>query len=84
MIQRQVRRAEIGPGRVRTRVLITGEPCPRGTHEARQHQYLFIQWLADNQHMLQCGYAVPEAIVIKHNGTCWQAECEAEADEPTA
>ena len=85
MFQRQVRRAEIGPGRVRTRVLVTGEPClPPPTHEARQHQYLFMQLLANNQDMLQCGYAIPERIVITHNGTCWQADCEAESDEPTA
>ncbi len=82
-IQRQVRRAEIGEGRVRYRVLITGEECPPHTHEARIHQSLFIQWLADNQAMLQCGYSIPDRIVISHNGVCWQADCEAESDEPT-
>ncbi len=84
MIQRQMRRAEIGAGRVRYRVLITGEECPPHTHEARQHQFLFIQWVAENQAMLQCGYSVPERIVISHNGTQWQAECEAEVEETTS
>jgi len=82
-IQRVQRKAVIGVGRVRIRVLITGEECPPQTHEARVHQRLFIQWLADNQHMLECGYTIPERIAISHNGTCWQAEAEAEVDEPT-
>jgi hypothetical protein len=84
MIQRQMRRAEIGPGRVRYRITITGEECPPYTHEARQHQWLFLEWLAGNQQMLACGYSIPERIVISHNGSCWQAECEAEVDEPTS
>jgi hypothetical protein len=81
MIQRQVRRSDLGGGRVRTRVVVTGEPCPAGTYEARHHQFLFLQWIAENQHMVQCGYSIPERIVITHNGTCWQADCEAESDE---
>jgi hypothetical protein len=44
---------------------------------------LFLHWLADNQHLLECGYSVPERILITHNGTCWQAEAEAEVDEGT-
>lgn len=83
MIQRQVRKTETGPGRYRYRVVVTGEPCPPNTHEARQHQHLFFQWLADNQHMLHCGYSVPARVLITHNGTAWQADCEAESEEPT-
>jgi hypothetical protein len=84
MIQRQMRRSEIGAGRVRYRVLITGEECPPFTHEARVHQNLFIRWLADNQAMLSCGYSVPDKISISHNGTCWEAVAEAEVDEQTS
>lgn len=84
MIKREQRRTEIGPGRVRYRILVTGEPCPPPpTHESRHHQFLFINWLADNQTLIQCGYSIPLRVVISHNGTCWQAECEAECDEPT-
>lgn len=79
------RSAEIAPGRKRYRVIITGIDCaPPPTHEARVHQSLFIQWLADNQAMLACGYSIPERVVISHNGTAWQAICEAEVDEQTA
>ena len=80
-IQRTVRKVPVGPGVVRYRVLITGEPCPPHTHEARQHQHLFLQWLADNQHMLECGYAVPDKVLITHNGLCWQAEAEADVED---
>jgi hypothetical protein len=84
-VQRQVRRADVGPGRVRVRVVITGDPCaPPPSYEARTHHYLFMQLLANNQDMLQCGYAIPERIVITHNGTSWQADCEAESDETPA
>jgi hypothetical protein len=84
VIQRVVRKTEIGPKRIRYRVLITGDSCPPHTHEARIHQHLFLQWVAENQAMLQCGYSIPEKIAISHNGTCWQAECEAEVDEVDA
>jgi hypothetical protein len=83
MIQRTVRKASIGPGRVRYRVIITGDDCPFQTHESRIHQNLFLHWLADNQAMLACGYSVPDSIRVSHNGTAWQAECEAEVDEAT-
>lgn len=81
MIKRQVRKVPVAPGRVRYRIIVTGEDCPPSTHEARAHQFLFLQWLADNQPLLQCGYSVPERILISHNGTCWQAEAEAEVEE---
>jgi hypothetical protein len=81
-LQRTVRKVRIGPGLMRYRVLITGEECPPRTHEARQHQFLFLHWLADNQTMLECGYAIPERISVTHNGTCWQAEAEADVEEP--
>ena len=80
-IQRQVKKAAISPGRIRFRVLVTGEECRPHTHEARVHQHLFLQWLADNQAMLECGYSIFDRLVISHNGTCWQAEAEAEVDE---
>jgi hypothetical protein len=84
MIEKTVRRSQVGPGRVRYRVVITGEPCTPKTHESRQHQYLFLHWIADNQHMLECGYNVPDKVSVTHNGTSWQAEAEAEVDEETA
>lgn len=83
MISRQVRKTVIGPGRVRYRVLVTGDECPPLTHESRQHQFLFLHWLADNQNLLECGYSVFERLTVTHNGTCWQAEVEAEVDEDT-
>lgn len=83
-IQRRVRKTEIGPNRVRYRVLVTGEPCPPNTNEARHHQHYFLRWLVDNQSMLECGYSVFERLVVSHNGTCWQAEAEAEVDEASA
>ena len=82
-IQRQVKKTQIGPGRVRYRVLVTGEECPPHTHEARQHQHLFLNWLADNQTMLECGYSFFERLMIRHNGACWEAVAEAEVDEET-
>lgn len=83
-ISRQVRKTQIAPGRWRYRVVVTGEECPPDTHESRQHQYLFMHWLADNQPLLECGYSVFEKLTVSHNGTCWQAEAEAEVDEDPA
>lgn len=76
-----MRKTEIGSNRVRYRVLLTGDDCPPKTHESRVHQSLFLRWLADNQTLLECGYNVFDRLVISHNGTCWQAEAEAEVDE---
>lgn len=83
-ISRQVRKTQIGEGRWRYRVVVTGEECPPHTHEARQHQHLFLHWLADNQALLECGYSVFDRLTVSHNGTCWQAEAEAEVDEDPA
>lgn len=83
-IQRQVKKSNPSPGRTRYRIIITGDECPPlPTYEARFHQSLFLRWLADNQNLLECGYSVPERISITHNGTCWQAEAEAEVEETT-
>jgi hypothetical protein len=84
VIQHQVRRTEVGPGRVRYRTIVTGEDCgAEGTHESRIHFSLFLNWIADNQHMLNCGYSIPQKLRIVHTGTSWQAEAEAEVDEAT-
>jgi hypothetical protein len=82
-IQRSVKKTVIGPGRVRYRVLVTGYDCQQGTNDARAHYYHFLRWLADNQHLLDCGYSIAERVTIRHNGSCWQAEAEAEVNEET-
>lgn len=84
MIQRQVRKTPVGENRVRYRVLVTGDECPPDTYESRVHQSIFLKHLADNQGELECGFSVFQRLVIKHNGTCWQAEAEAEVEEETA
>lgn len=81
MINRQVKKTTLSPGRVRYRVVVTGESCQPHTHEARVHQSIFLSWIADNQPLLQCGYSIPDRILVHHNGECWQAEAEAEVDE---
>lgn len=83
MLQRQVKKTEIAPGRVRYRVIILGDECPQGTLEARKRQFDFMRELADNVNLLDCGYSPFQRLSIRHNGTCWQAEAEAEADEVT-
>ena len=80
-IQRHVRKIEVAPGLVRYRVLVTGEECPQHTHESRIHLNLFIHWLADNQTLLECGLNILDTMRISHNGSCWQAEVEAEVEE---
>jgi len=85
-VSRKVTRTVIdpgSPGRVRYAVTLTGEDCPRGTQEATVRQSLFLHWIADNQELLRCGVERWEHIRIKHNGTCWQLDAEAEVDEDT-
>jgi hypothetical protein len=81
MLQRQVKRTEIAPGRVRYRVVIIGEECPPNTVESRVRQAAFLQELADNPSLLFCGYSPFQRLLVTHNGACWQAEAEAEDDE---
>lgn len=80
-VNRTERRAAVSPGRERIRVLVTTDECPPNTHEARIHQFLLIKLLADNPHLINCGYSIPDRITISHNGTSWQAEAEAEVDK---
>jgi hypothetical protein len=83
MFGRKFTTADIGTNRKRYRVVITGDDCPPPpTNEARRQQQLFLQALADPmQQLLICGYSFPSRITITHNGTCWQADAEAEVDE---
>ena len=80
-IERHVKKIEISPSRYRYRILVTGESCVPDTQESKRHQYLFLRWLADNQHLLECGFSIFSRLTISHNGTSWQAEAEAESDE---
>lgn len=81
-VNRTQRKATVAPGRARIRVLVTTDECQPHTHEARIHQSLLIKLLADNPSLLDCGYSIPDRITISHNGQSWQAEAEAEVDEP--
>lgn len=76
-------RVVIAPGRVRYKIRVTHDDCPKGTHEAMVRQFLFIQWLANNYDLLNCGPTRFETLRIFHDGICWVAEAEAEADEQT-
>ena len=80
-INRVVRKTNIAPGQVRYRVVVTGDECPQNTNESRMHQHMFMDWLAGNQEMMECGYAPFDRLVITHNGQCWQAEAEAIVEE---
>ena len=82
-MQRTIKKFNIAPSLVRYRILVTGEPCPAHTHESRQHLFMFLHWLADNQSLLECGYSVLDRLLITHNGTAWQAAAEAEVEEVT-
>jgi hypothetical protein len=83
MIERKVTRVVIAPGLVRYSVRVTGDDCPKGTHLAKVQQYNFFQWLAGNMHLLDCGPEKFEVLRIHHNGTCWQVDVQAEAQENT-
>ena len=80
---RKLTRVVIAPGLVRYSVRLTGDDCPQGTHEAKVQQYNFIQWLANNMPLLDCGPEKFESLSIRHNGTCWEANAQSEANEDT-
>lgn len=82
-VSRQVTRVVIAPGLVRYTVRVTGEDCPPGTHEAKVRQFDFMQWLAGNMPLLDCGPSKFETLSIRHNGTCWEVTVQAEAEENT-
>ena len=83
MVNRIVRKADLGGGRTRHRVLITGDDCPTGSQSIKAQLYVFMEWISANKYLLECGYNIPSKIIITHNGTCWQAEAEVEVDDPT-
>lgn len=78
---RDQKKTYVGPGRVRYRVVVTGEPCAPGSQEATFMYYALLRQVADEQHLLQCGFSSPQRVLISHNGTAWQVEAEAESDE---
>ncbi len=83
MIERKVTRVVIAPGSVRYSVRVTGEECTKGTHHAKVEQFHFIQWIANNMHLVDCGPEKFESLSIRHNGTCWEANAQAEVQEDT-
>lgn len=80
-ISRDQKKTYIGPGQVRYRVVVTGDPCLAGSHEAKILFYMMLQQIANEPHLLQCGFSVPQRVSITHNGTSWQVEAEAESEE---
>lgn len=80
---RTVKRVVIAPNRVRYKIRLTHDECPKGTHEAMVRQFLFVQWLANNYDLLSCGPSRFETLKVYHDGSSWIAEAEAEVDEPT-
>lgn len=81
MIARQVKRTTTSPGRARVRVVVTGDPCQRGTQLSRVCQAQLLEVVAQNHTLHACDYEPFERGVISHNGTCWQFEFEAEVDD---
>jgi hypothetical protein len=80
---RKLTRVVIAPGLVRYSVRLTGDDCAQDSHEAKIQQFLFIQWLSGNMPLLDCGTEKFAKLHIFHNGTCWQADAQAEAEENT-
>lgn len=79
--QREQKKTFIGNDRVRFRVVLIGDPCVPGTQEATVFYSLLMRQLADEPHLLQCGYSHPQRVHIHHNGAAWQVEAEAEIED---
>lgn len=84
MIARTVKKTATGPGRARLRVIVTGDPCPKGSDLSRFCQAQLLDVVARDHTLHACGYMPFERGVISHNGTCWQFEFEAEVDDEDA
>jgi hypothetical protein len=79
--QREQKKTFIGNDRVRIRVVLTGDACVSGTQEATILYWMMMRQIADEPHLLQCGYSHPQRVHIHHNGSAWQVEAEAEIEE---
>lgn len=78
---REQKKAFLGNNRVRIRVVLVGDPCIAGTQEALMFYAMMMRQIADEPHLLQCGYSHPQRVYIHHNGSAWQVEAEAEIEE---
>jgi len=70
---REKREVALHDGRVRHIVVVTSPM----EGEAKMTQGYFMNFLAANPRVLECGPAPFETLVVHHNGRTWQAEATA-------
>ncbi len=70
---RDKREVALHDGRVRHIVVVT---CPI-EGDARMTQGVFLNFLAANQRVLECGPSLFETLSLHYNGRAWQAEATA-------
>jgi hypothetical protein len=78
-MKRTLRRVEIGQNRVRYKVTVTGFPCHG---KSRSDQLKFLQNIIETPGLLDCGLNQFQRLTVFYNGEQWQADAEAEIDEP--
>lgn len=82
-LDRRTFRLIVGFGRVKYKVRLIGEPCPVGTHAAAVQQSLMVEDINNHPELLHCGPSKWQQLTIRHNGTAWEVEAQAEVEEAT-
>jgi hypothetical protein len=66
----------------RWKVSIKDMPTAPGSPESSLRQHLFLQELAEQQNLLQCGPLKYQKMTIWHDGNGWGCECVALGVKP--
>lgn len=77
-MERRVRTIPMGEGAVRYRVTILDDPSAPGSREEWLWRARFLQEFAAQPALWECGTQQFTKMVMKHDGTRWIIELEAE------
>lgn len=82
-LDRRTFRLVVGFNRVKYKVRLLSQPCAEGTQAAALQQSLIIEDIQSHPELLHCGPSRWQQLTIKHNGTAWEVEAQAEVEENT-
>lgn len=73
---------DLGAGRQRTRVSISGAPCPSAGPESEREKSWLLTTVAQSPEVTACGYLPFQKLKMFHDGSTWVIEAEATGDVP--
>ena len=76
-MKRTLSKVVIQDDRVRYRVVIEGEPCLKGSQEARFEAFNLLRMMGEDPTLTACGLNDFQELIMRHTGDKWVIQAEA-------